>query len=121
MVKFRLKQIREIGKVLATSFPGRVTAFVRAELPGAAGDVTQSEIEALIERARGYGFTLETTIVTFVLAARLLGDDFDDRLPDARAILEDKGPERMRALDLRLITITVLEQSSTDETRHDES
>src|SRR5688572_26908568 len=66
---FRAKQMREIGSALAGTFVQRVTAFVRAELQGRPGDVTEAEIDALVQRANRYGFTLERTIVAFVLAA----------------------------------------------------
>lgn len=100
-MRIRTEQMHELGKIYADRFVDHVTSFVRAELGGASGEVTRDAIAALIDRARAYGFTLESTIVTFVIAAQLLGHDFDARLPDARGILEARSPRSSALLSSR--------------------
>lgn len=102
------EQMEAMGRASEVSFAERLTAFVRAELGGEAGEVTREGVVALVGRARAHGFTLQSTIVTYVLAARLLGDDFAERLPAARTLLEGAAPEELRAFALERLAVAHL-------------
>jgi hypothetical protein len=99
------EQMGQLGGSCAAIFLDRLTAFVRAEL---GGDVPREAIAGLVERAGGYGFTLQSTIATFVITARLLGDDFDLRVPAARALLLDTAPEEIRAFALEELAVSLV-------------
>lgn len=102
------EQMDQMGRACAEAFVDRLTAFVRAEVRGEAGDVTREDVVALVERAGRYGFTLQSTIATYVIAARALGDGFEERLPEARALLLDDTPEELRAFALERLTVARL-------------
>lgn len=102
------EQMDEMGRTCAEAFVDRLTAFVRAELRGEAGDVTREDVVTLVERGGRYGFTLQSTLATYVIAARALGDGFEERLPEARALLLDDTPEELRAFALERLTVARL-------------
>lgn len=108
-------QMEQMGRSCAEAFVDRVTAFVQGELGGPAGQVSRDEVVALLQRARRYGFTLQSTLATFVIAARLLGDGFDERLPAAREILLDDRPEELRAFELERLAVSLLAPPLPDE------
>lgn len=108
------KQMSEVGRLHGETFVDRVTAFLQKELPGEPVGPARGDIAALIERARGYDLTLERTIVTYVITARLLGHDFDERLPDARASLKDDKPVDLRAMDLEELALAALHSSPAE-------
>lgn len=108
MIRILTEQMDAMGRTSEAAFTERLTAFVRAELGGEACAVTREDVVALVDRARGHGFTLQSTIAAYVLAARLLGDDFEERLPAARALLAGAAPEEIRAFELERLTVSHL-------------
>ncbi len=97
-MKISASQVRALSAARFDAFVRRAIAFVQ-EIPGP--PIVEAEARALIERARGYGLTFETSIVSYLLAARVLGSDFDQRHPRARHLLEQVCDERYKAEDLR--------------------
>jgi hypothetical protein len=106
MMRISKIQVSQLENSLAESFLDRVEAFIRAELPGAP---TRGQIAAFVARAQDHGLTTEINIVTYVVAARLLGHDFEERLPVARALLEEDAPEEIKALKLNELLISTLD------------
>jgi hypothetical protein len=115
MIRILSEQMEDMGRTCADSFTDRLTAFVRAELGGRAGAVTRDEIAALAERARAHGFTLQSTMATFVLTARLLGDGFEDRVPAARDLLAGDDPEELRAFALERLAVALVSPPPPEE------
>jgi hypothetical protein len=109
-------QMEQLGQTCAEAFVDRLTAFVRGEI-GGAGDVSRDAIVALVQRAAGYGFTLQSTLATFVITACLLGDDFDRRVPAARELLEDSSPEEIRAFSLERLAVSLLSPAPAEESQ----
>lgn len=106
------EQMEQLGRTCAEAFVDRLTAFVRAEV----GDVSRDAVAALVRRAGHHGFTLQSTIAAFVVAARLLGDDFDRRLPAARALLEGSDPEEIRAFALERLVASLVSPPPPEDT-----
>lgn len=116
MIRILTEQMDDLNRTSAESFLERLTAFICAET----GDTTKEEVSRLVARAGTWGFTLESTIAAYVIAARLLGEGFEERLPAARALLGDDRPEELRAFDLESLTIATLSPTPAEESEEDE-
>lgn len=96
------------------AFVIRVAAFLRANVPGMAGEPDRTlhpQVEAQIVRAFGYGLESEQAVATYVVTAAWLGPEFDTRFPAAAAVLNARDMDEGRKADwLDAWTIELFEQ-----------
>lgn len=93
-MKIGSSQVHALSSARFDAFVRRAIAFVQ-EIPGP--PLTEREAKTLIERARGYGLTFETSIVIYLLAARVLGADFDQQRPEALRVLALPCDQELKA------------------------
>lgn len=90
LLKLRPPQMRAFAQASEERFVDRTTLFLQGEFADARREPRTSLKPAVaeqIERARGYGFTTEIQLVTYVVTAWLLGPTFDEQMPAVRETL----------------------------------
>jgi hypothetical protein len=99
LLKLRPAQMRAFAKASEERFADRTVNFLQAQFPDAR-DEHRSTLRSIVidqvARARGYGFTTEIELVTYVITAWLLGAKFDEDFP---AVRETLASEEMAAGD----------------------
>lgn len=102
------------SKLLAQeSFCDRMMAIICQHYPGEARTIHAEDMRAAIihqtKAAKGYGLGDEQAVAKYVLAAWLLGPDFDRRLPIAAHILSTPGlSSAAKAGALEHLSVTLL-------------
>lgn len=103
---------REAEKMASSAFCQRMTRLIAEIDPDAKGEIDTAEGAAILteqlDRAGSYGLVSELDAGRYVIAAWLLGRDFDTEMPAAAALLTDPamtGRRRGEALE-RLVRET---------------
>ena len=95
----------QIDKLANARFAARLTDFLRAQFPAAREvevPTLRRAVGAQIERAQRYGLVEERHVASYVLAAWLLGEEFDRDMPAAKETLNNgarTGADKAKWLD----------------------
>lgn len=92
MLKIRDEQMQALGDPMESRFVDGLVEFLREQFADARicePAEIRPEVARQVERARGHGFAAKEHLATYVTAAWLLGQDFDERFPAAKRMLAD--------------------------------
>lgn len=105
MFQLRSEHMDAFARDQREAFADRVAAHLREHFPDAAA-LPWQELKAgaakQVRKAEGYGLELEQELATYATSAWLLGEDFDQRMPAAGAVLSSvklSGEEKRQWLE----------------------
>jgi hypothetical protein len=117
MLRITPEQMAVFSKDAERNFLERVAAFIRDQFPEAA-DASDAELMAdvvdQVGKAQSYGLVSERAIMSYLLAAKFLGSDFD-QIADVQAFLASERDCASKALFLDALGFL---QSSTEPALH---
>ncbi len=114
-MKIREAQANALGDMVEKSFEDRVVSYLQGSFDDARladPEFLRSGVREQAVRAEGYGLETEQEIVTYVVAAWILGADFDRRVVGMQEVLtSDRLPPATKAHFVRYRTERLVEQA----------
>ena len=89
MFKIKAAQVASFAEAEARTFPDRLLAFLRREVPEACDAGAAEKVERAIERAQAWGLAGERDVATFAVLAFVHGMDFDHEPWAERTLAQD--------------------------------
>jgi hypothetical protein len=77
MFKAKVNQVEALADAAAATFPRRLLAFLRREVPGACGVRAEEQVTEAIHRAHRWGLTAELDVATYAVLAFTHSPAFD--------------------------------------------
>ncbi len=88
------KQMKAFARAETDLFEKRMMALLNDRFPESKKiprDELLEEIHNQIEKARSYNFRMEPQVADYIIASWLLGPEFDNEFPAAKAMLNDSN------------------------------
>jgi hypothetical protein len=102
MLVIRPKQFTVLETEQTNRFLGRVIEFLYTHFEDERNipdEQQRQKLLPLVHKARDYGLTTEQQAVGYILAAKHLGEDFDEAVPEATTILANNKLNGDQKLD----------------------